>query len=86
MLFTGAGAYCTSALGGALSFDVFSLPSTPWWFAGSAYNFDMLVAGADVGAASARGGALSFSAADRPSATWWGTGSAIFSLLVEVCN
>ena len=75
MLFAGAGANETPALGGALPFAVNSSPSRADWYYGSAF---LLLAGACANSTLAMGGALTFDAGGSPSNPWWGDGSASF--------
>ena len=75
MLIAGAGA-SASAYGGALTFDVDTLPSDTWWYLGSAFIYIMLLAGASVRTPSSLGGAFPFSVGSPPSDTWWDIGSA----------
>ena len=75
MLIAGAGA-SASAYGGALTFDVDTLPSDTWWYLGSAFIYIMLFAGASVDRHPALGGAFPFNVSLLLSNAWWGVGSA----------
>ena len=58
MLITGASAYHSLAMDGALTFDVSVSPSVTWWIYGSAFIYIMLFAGASAGNPPSWGGAL----------------------------